>query len=135
MKNIISLIIIFTSYNCCAQPANDDCLNATPVVPDGTCLLGETTVGANDTWSGAVGCQGGNPNDHQEVWYSFVATGTQADITATATGSWTGDIEITLVDGLCSGIFTVLGANCGASPQQLIYNGLTIGNTYYYTIH
>ena len=134
MKNITWLFILFLSLNCFAQPANDDCLNATSVVPDGSCLLGESTVSATDTWSGAVGCQGGNPNDHQDVWYSFVATGTQADITATSSGSWSGDIEITLVDGNCSGIFTVLDGSCGTSPQQLIYNGLTIGNTYYYTI-
>ena len=134
MKNITSLFILFLSLNCFAQPSNDDCLNATSVVPDGSCLLGETTVSATDTWSGAVGCQGGNPNDHQDVWYSFVATGTQADITATSSGSWSGDIEITLVDGNCAGMFTVLDGMCGASPQQLIYNGLTIGNTYYYTI-
>ena len=77
---VLLINTIISVQNAYAQPANDDCLNATTVVPDGSCLIGETTVSATDTWSGAVGCQGGNPNDHQDVWYIFTATGTQADI-------------------------------------------------------
>ena len=99
MKYIALLFTFLFSLNCFAQPANDDCLNATTVVPDGSCLVGETTVSATDTWSGAVGCQGGNPNDHKDVWYSFTATGTQADITATASGSHCGQGEFDVHEG------------------------------------
>ena len=133
MKKIYLLSLLFIYLSAFAQPANDECAFAQSVTPDGTCVSG-TTVGAFDDWSGAVGCQGGNPNDHIDVWYSFTATGTQVDITATASGSWAGDIEITLVDGTCSAGFIVESSICGASPQQLIYNGLSLGVTYFYTI-
>src|SRR5258706_16371763 len=44
--------------------ANDDCSAAQVVTPDGTCYSG-TTVGANDSWQGTVGCQSGN--NHPDV--------------------------------------------------------------------
>ena len=127
------LTILFFSLTIFAQPANDDCTSAQNVIPDGTCVSG-TTVGAFDNWTGSVGCQTGNANNHEEVWYSFTATGTQLSIDATATGSWAGDIEIILAEGNCAGVLTILGTNCGVSPQQLLYNGLTVGATYFFTI-
>src|SRR6185369_15070581 len=70
-------------------PANDDCANAQVVTPNGTCYSG-TTVGANDNWQGTVGCQSGN--NHPDVWYSFVATGSSLAVNVTA-GTLTGNIE------------------------------------------
>jgi hypothetical protein len=39
---------------------------------------GELTVGANDSWQNSVGCQGGG--NHPDVWYTFTATGSQANL-------------------------------------------------------
>src|SRR5437667_7018197 len=114
-----------------AQPANDICNNAQIVTPNGTCIAG-TTIGANDNWTGTVGCQSGGT--HPEVWYTFVSTGSQAQFTITASAPWSGVVELTLVEGTCAGGFSLIGSQCGASPLSATFNNLQNGNTYYYTI-
>jgi hypothetical protein len=113
-------------------PSNDYCSTAQPTTPDGTCING-TTLNSNDSWTGNVGCQSA-AGSHQDVWYSFVATGTQAQISVTTSGSFTGNAEIILVRGTCGGTLTLVGSQCGASPINATFTGLTIGTTYYYTI-
>lgn len=119
-----------------AQPANDVCADAISVTPDGTCVSG-TTVDAADNWQNVVGCQtGNNASNHPDVWYTFVATGTQADFTVTA-GTFTGDIELILVeiDGtVCTDDLLLVGTDCGASPLTSTFTGLNPGGTYVYTI-
>jgi hypothetical protein len=61
--------------------SNDDCSSAQTITPDGTCYTG-TTVGANDSWVGTVGCQSGN--NHPDVWYTFIATGSSLSVNVTA---------------------------------------------------
>ncbi|MGG9970665.1 PKD-like domain-containing protein [Ferruginibacter sp. SUN002] len=113
-----------------AQPANDECSFATTITPNGSCNAG-TTVGANDSWSGTVGCQSGN--NHRDVWYTFVSTGTTLTANITA-GTLTGNIEFILVSGDCVSGFTLAGSVCGASPMSTTIYGLDPGVTYYYTI-
>lgn len=140
MENLkkIGILIVGVSMSCFsfAQPANDNCSGAQAITPDGSCQTG-TLVGANDSWSGEVGCAtAGGPNSHLDVWYSFVATGGVFDITATGI-TLTSDIEIVLAEPgatACIDPFTVLTTFCGASPVTGSYSGLTIGNTYYYTV-
>lgn len=131
-KTILSFIISLTAFCVYAQPANDACSGAQPVTPNGSCVAG-TTVAATDLWVGTVGCQSGN--NHPEVWYSFVATQPQLDITVT-NGTMTGNIEFILVEstGPCSGL-VLEGSLCGASPLTgTISTTITVGATYYYTI-
>ncbi|HET9746417.1 MAG TPA: hypothetical protein VFP97_11940, partial [Chitinophagaceae bacterium] len=132
MKKSFTLgFVLFSVAFIFAQPANDNCNTATIVTPNGQCVDG-TTVGANDSWTQTVGCQSGN--NHPDVWYSFVATGTTVNINVTA-GTLTGDIEFVLVasTGPCGGL-TNAGSLCGASPLTGTINGIQIGTTYYYTI-
>ena len=84
-----------------AAPGNDDCGNAQTVNPNG-CYPG-TTVAANDSWVGSVGCQSGN--NHPDVWYTFVATGTTLAVNVNAL-TLTGNIEFVLVGstGPCTGL-------------------------------
>jgi len=113
-----------------AQPANDACGEAIAVTPNGSCVTG-TTVAATDGWIGTVGCAGNNP----EVWYSFVATGSQLDVNITS-GTLGGNIEFILVEALapCLGL-TLYSSICAASPiVQTLSLSLTPGNLYYYTI-
>jgi hypothetical protein len=133
MKQLSTFLILicFQVTFCYAQPANDACSGAVTQTPDGTCV-GGTTVSATDSWAGLVGCQNGNHND---VWYTFVATGTECSITVT-NGTQTGTIEIFLLQatGPCSG-FTLEGSLCGASPLTgVVSNTLTVGSTYYYSL-
>lgn len=130
-KQILFLIAcIFVSLAAYAQPANDACAGAQSTVPDGTCYPG-TTVAANDNWIGTVGCQSGN---NVEVWYSFVATGSQLTYNITG-GTIGGNIELTVVSSTaaCTGL-VIQGSACGASPLTGTMNGLQVGTTYYYTI-
>jgi len=127
----ILLVLFFFSKIIFAQPANDNCNAAQIINPDGTCYPG-TTVGANDSWAGTVGCQ--SANNHPDVWYSFVATGSILDVNITA-GTLGGNIEFVLVASTspCAGL-TNAGSLCGPSPLSGLINGLNTGTTYYYTI-
>lgn len=129
-KIIFILLITLLSISVFAQaPANDVCSGATTVTPNGTCV-GGTTTGSGDHWVGSVGCAGNN----NEVWYSFVATGTSLSINVT-NGTQVGNIEFVLVSatGACSGL-ALVGSACGASPLTNTISGLSAGTTYYYTI-
>lgn len=136
MRSIAVFIVLITSFAAFAQPSNDFCSGAFSVVPNGTCygpgLPQTTTALAGDEWIGTVGCQSGNNN---EVWFTFVATGTNLNISLT-NGTMGGNIEFILVEatGPCAGL-TLEGSLCGASPLTgLVSNSLTPGSTYYYTI-
>ena len=115
-----------------AQPANDNCATAQTVLST-SCVNG-TTVGANDSWVGSVGCQpGGNNND---VWYSFVATDNQLNINVTS-GGIGGNVHFVLAEspcGSCACSFVIVGSSCGAAPLVDSIVGLSVGATYYYTI-
>jgi PKD repeat protein len=121
-----------------APPSNDFCSGSISLTPDGTCVIG-TTVEATDNWNNTVGCQNGNAaSNHPDVWYSFVATGSQLTLVTTGTGTWAGNVEITLVEFLsgaaCLTQATLVGSDCGASPLTSTFNGLQTGNTYYFTL-
>lgn len=139
MKRLILNLImlaggLFLSTAAFAQPANDNCTAAQTITPNGTCVNG-TTVGANDSWTNTVGCQsGGSANSHEDVWYTFVATGTNFTSTVTAGGAWTGNVEFVLASGTCATSFTLVTSSCGASPLTVNATGLTIGQTYYFTV-
>src|ERR1043165_3254356 len=128
-----ALIFVFSAAILLAQPANDVCTSAQSITPNGGCVSG-TTASANDNWTSTVGCQSGSPNAHPEVWYTFTATGSNYTGIVTASGSWAGNVEFTLVSGTCAGGFTVVGSACGASPLNISIGGLTSGNTYYFTV-
>ncbi len=127
---LVIISFFFGVLSAFAQPANDDCTSAQTVIADGTCYTG-TTVGANDSWTGTVGCQSGN--GHPDVWYKFTATGTTLSLNLTA-GTLAGNIEFILVSGDCINGFTVVVSRCGASPLQESIYSLDPGVTYYYTV-
>src|SRR5687767_12130823 len=102
----LALIIILANISFIgvfAQPANDLCTTAQSIIPDSTCVNG-TTVGAADNLTSTAGCQAGAPNSHEDVWYTFVSTGTQLTGVISETGAWTGDIEVLLMTGTCGGL-------------------------------
>lgn len=134
MNKKLILLAFFTTivFNAFAQPGNNDCTGATVVTPNGSCVAG-TTVAADDDWTGQVGCQAGG-GVHEDVWYSFVATGSVYDGTITTSGAWTGNAEFILVTGTCAGTFTLVNSTCGASPLAINVTGLTPGTTYFFTV-
>ncbi len=137
MRNSYKIIVlvfgIFFFQEAYAQPANDACAGATAIPTNGGCV-GATTAGAGDHWVGTVGCQASN--NVNEVWFSFVATGTQADITVT-NGTMTGNVEIIIVESTSGGCGTLSlnGDGCGPSPMLATTSNLQIGTTYFVTVN
>lgn len=131
MKHKYALVILapFMSFTTFAQPANNTCSGATTLPTNGTCI-GGTTVAATDTWVGTVGCAGNN----DEVWYTFIATGTQGNVVITS-GTLGGNIELTVVEatGPCTGL-ALRGWNCGPSVMNTTFSGFQVGVRYYFTI-
>jgi len=117
-----------------AQPANDDCGNATVITAlDGTCNTFNNT-GATGDVAFYSACQSGAVGN---VWFVFTAQGANATITANHTAGkskpavalWTTDCTFggTVAIGCnqCAGNCTSTALNAG---------GLTIGTTYYISV-
>lgn len=133
MKKLIFILICAINYGVYAQPANDVCSGATTIPTDGTCISSGNR-NAGDHWIGTVGCQSGN---HNEVWFTFVATGNNTDITVTQ-GTMTGDIEVVVVESSnppCGGL-GYMGSGCSPGPSSVTtLTNLVIGATYYITVN
>ncbi|MEX0813944.1 MAG: hypothetical protein WD048_17120, partial [Chitinophagales bacterium] len=128
----ISILVAFTllSLVSLAQPANDFCSGAQTITPDGSCVNG-TTVNAGDNLIGVAGCQaGGNQNNHNDVWYSFVATGTEFEADVTSSAPFSGNVELVLLSGSCGGTLFLEGSSCGPSPLNANISGLNVGQSY-----
>lgn len=130
IKRTFLVLLVLVPGVLLAQPANDLCTGAIPLTLGGPCVNG-TNVGAADNVNNPS-CHGGAPSSHEDVWYSFVATGTQFNATLT-TGTMVGDIEYVLISGTCA---SLVEEDCitGPSPLNVQTNGLTIGTTYYVLI-
>ncbi|WP_420572013.1 GEVED domain-containing protein [Kordia sp.] len=119
------------------SPSNDDCANAISlgVSPNNTCITGVTGTTANATQSiAAVNCGGFTGNADDDVWYSFTATATSHDITATA--GTISDIVLDLRSGACNGANIVCSdGTTGAGTEIINATGLTIGTTYYVRVY
>ncbi|MGH1388310.1 GEVED domain-containing protein, partial [Kordia sp.] len=117
-------------------PANDDCANATALTVSGTTCttsVSGTTVNATQSIA-AITCNGGTGNADDDVWYSFVATATSHDITATP--GTISDLVLDLRSGTCNGTnITCADATAGSNAEVINATGLTIGTTYYVRVY
>lgn len=132
-------ILLCTSGSLWAQPANDGCY--TPItIPGATnwCsgVAEFTNAGATPSGYGAPSCWlGGASND---VWFSFVSTGTDVTITvignqSPAPGGTLNSPQIALYLGTCGGNINQMGcasAQFGANAVDMYEGGLIIGQTY-----
>jgi gliding motility-associated-like protein len=127
MKKILNFLFLVCTPAVLAQPANNTCAGAVSITPNGSCIAG-TTSGATDSWAGSIGCAGNNG----EVWYTFIATGSQLTATVTS-GTMGGNPEFILIEatGVCTG-FSLAGSFCAASTGTI--NGLQVGTRYYINI-
>jgi gliding motility-associated-like protein len=112
-------------------PANDECSGAIPLTvnPDLNCgvvTAGTTTSATNSTSAPAPTCGAAGTND--DVWFSFVATGSVHSISLlNVTGSST-DMAMSLYSGANCGALTHLQCS---DPNEMVVGGLTAGDTYY----
>ncbi|WP_034061620.1 GEVED domain-containing protein [Lacinutrix jangbogonensis] len=124
---------------CVTTPAsitNDDCVGATSLTvnPTETCTTSTsgTTVDATQSTAG-ITCNGFTGDSSDDVWYSFIATDANHDITVTP--GTLGDFVIDLRSGACNGT-TINCADAVASGNEIINaSGLSIGTTYYVRIY
>jgi len=126
---LISLAILLPVIGM-AQPPNNDCVDATEIMAlDGTCSIFPFTDATYDNNANTNGSCA-DPVNAPNVWFSFVADGSEIDIDFVGVG---GNAEISLgefVGGDCQpGNYTELQSTCVGT--QLSFDNLMEGNTYY----
>ncbi len=126
----------FGAFNICAYepapppppPANDECADAIALTAEIGLCTGTTAGTTTSSTESLPGCLG-TAND--DVWFSFVATGTDHDIEITNTGGATTDI-VTEVFDACGGT----SLECQDTPNSPInLTGLTVGVTYFFRVY
>lgn len=109
--------------------SNDEACCATPLTVNADQNCTTVTAGTvnNATASfNAMGCAGPTAND--DVWYSFVATSSEHDVTLSNVAGSTTDLYHAVYGGTCSNTGTELVCR---DDDNSSLSGLTIGNTYY----
>ena len=120
-----------------STPANDNCSGAIPLTPAASCTAGSSTAGTlNGATQSNVAGSACNPSANNDVWYSFVATGTTHAVTVTPSVSMDADFEIFTTSCGGANVADVLGGFCennfGTGTAEFgSFSGLTPGQTYW----
>ncbi|GAB4134109.1 MAG: hypothetical protein Fur0041_06940 [Bacteroidia bacterium] len=151
MKKIYSIIVacFLTSTVSFAQVANDDCFGATPLGTLGTPAPCPSGIGATSTFNNLtnvnsvteqpyttlINCQPTNTtpmaSPATDVWYSFVNSGNEINITINGTVS---NPNIALYQGSCNGL---IGRGCAIGSGGTLtanFDQMVPGQTYYIQI-
>jgi hypothetical protein len=113
---------IINDEACCATPV--------PVNTGTTCTLTTPGTVANATPSFNANTCGGTDDD--DVWFSFVATSTQHDISLLNVAGSTTDLYHAVYAGTCNSTGVALVCS---DPNNSSVAGLTPGNTYYIRVY
>jgi gliding motility-associated-like protein len=137
---IIMLFLVFMGLTkVYAQPANDICANAIVLTPTtGTCNSSTyTNFGATTTAGDPVPACWSPATISNNVWFKFVASSTSVEISTNFSGMTLANTQIAVYSGAC-GALTQIACQEDISPtlltNDIIINGLTLGNTYYIMI-
>jgi hypothetical protein len=117
-------------------PANDECAAATSLTVYGPTCGGATngTVGGATQSAPAITCNGFTGTSDDDVWYSFVATANEHDITVVGSSSLNAVVE--LLSGACNGTnVDCADATLAGGTEVINATGLTIGSTYYVRVY
>lgn len=119
-------------------PANDDCANAISITVGATCTPTAGNLdGATESLPAAT-CSGFLATVANDVWYTFVATGTTTVISVTGGGDATTGLDpiIELFGGTCAdlGSLGCLDASLLGATEAPAF-ATTVGATYYYRIY
>jgi len=120
------------TFNFCLQefpaaPSNDECAGATTLTQSSTCNIVSSSTGGATQSQAATPCTG-TPDD--DVWFSFVATATDAQITTSNITPIVGTsvtLYLQVFSGTCAGLTSLACSTTGSA----IVGGLTVGQTYY----
>jgi hypothetical protein len=150
MKHFLPVWFVFALFalNTFAQPANNDCVNATTLTVNAACIPGTTDAGSVQGGEvTAPSCAGGTFT--QSVWYKFTATATHMYVQLNLTtfggsgatwgpGYWTSVVYNSSTCLPSSGsIISCQTCNSQGTADGLIANemfGLTVGSVYYVQI-
>lgn len=123
--------------------ANDECAGAIVMTVNGSCQTVSASLdGATQSMDPAT-CSGFTATEANDVWFSFVATGTTTTIEVTG-GVGTTDPDTTGVDpvlevfeGTCADLVSMgcADATAPAGTTEMGSLATVIGNTYYYRVY
>lgn len=117
---------------CPVPPSNDECTGATAVTVNPDLNCGAVTAGTINlaTASSQSNTCGGTANN--DVWYSFVATGTVHHVSLLNISGSPTDMYHSVYAGACGSIGVPLVCS---DPNSSVVSGLTPGNTYYVRVY
>jgi hypothetical protein len=127
--------ISVTAEACAPPPANDACGGAQGLFVYTVCTPTDGNTESADQSIDPIACNGFTSATALDVWYSFVATGT--DHTITAAGTNGADLVIELLEGACDGQTNLACADATVTDgvEEIIQTGLTVGNTYFVRVY
>ncbi|HOZ39169.1 MAG TPA: T9SS type A sorting domain-containing protein [Flavobacteriales bacterium] len=122
--------ITVTAEACAPPPANDACAGAQGLFVYTVCTPIDGNTESSDQTLDPIECNAFTSPTALDVWYSFVATGT--DHTVTATGTNGADLVIELFSGTCDAATSLAcsDATIADGVEEIIQSGLTVGETY-----
>lgn len=125
----------FTAAACIPGPPNDECLGATPLNVNTTCVMATGSVQNGTLSFPAQACNGATGDANDDVWYSFMATSTEHTITMEADGAGL-DAVLELYGGDCTtpGLITCADATLDGGTEIIVANGLSVGETYWFRV-
>ncbi len=135
MRLLIGVLLMFLVSVVSAQtPANDDCVNATPIVipSGGSICVNGTLTGATDDGVYAVNCERSGAS---EVWFAFVATGSNNTITVSPTGTPAAQrLALVLRTDSCEGAISTCDSSLTANGSVSLSWVFTPGKTVYISV-
>ena len=108
-------------------PINDDCNNATSIVPTIACNMVTGTLSGALFDGDNIGCA---PNATQDIWYQFVATDAMMQVTLEAVSNV--DLGFEIYENICTSTALACVNNGGNnSTETYLAMNFIPGNTYY----
>lgn len=131
MKYIFIVMVLLTTLNAKVYGQGASCGAAVSITVNGACSASATISDATVADATAPSCG----TAIRDGWYSFVATQTNATITAVSTSR---QLLVQVFSGTCASLTQIGCANAnttaGGQTETVILAGLTIGNVYFIRI-
>lgn len=110
--------------------ANDECTAAISLVQDLTC--NPTNANVDNSTQSLPGCAAGS-TANDDVWFSFVATNTTAQVIVAGSASFDAVVEV--FDACAGNSLACTDGTLAGETETATVTGLTIGNTYFVRVY
>ncbi|WP_118950295.1 T9SS type A sorting domain-containing protein [Taibaiella helva] len=110
-------------------PANDDCAGAVALTASATITCGGVVSGTTEsaTHSNETASSANDGGTNDDVWYTFVASGSTQKITLSNLNGPATDMSMAVYSGSCGTLTEIQYSD----PETMVVSGLTAGTTYY----